>query len=114
MNETKATPGPWEVGESVVTIPSPVGEEFLGVGNFDLGRSVARISRIAAVDGEDESNANLISAAPDLLAACQWIADLVLTARDGGDAWCAVRQQPGAAEWLKTLRAALAKATGDE
>ena len=35
---------------------------------------------------------------------CKWIGDFVCTAKDGGDAWCAVRKHPGAGEWGKKLR----------
>ncbi len=34
-----------------------------------------------------------------LLDALKWIADPILTANDGGDAWCAVRDRPGASQW---------------
>lgn len=43
----------------------------------------------------------------DLVAACEWIGKFILTASDGGNAWCAVRGQPGAKEWAEGLKAAI-------
>ncbi len=43
----------------------------------------------------------------DLLAACEWINAFISTASDGGDAWCAIRNQPGAKEWAKNLEAVI-------
>ena len=63
-----------------------------------VGESAEHIQR--CVDAHDK-----------LLAACRWIGDIVLTGRDGGDAWCAVRNQPGAQEWFQTLKAAIDEAT---
>ncbi len=42
-------------------------------------------------------------AVPLLLSAVEWIGAFVCTAKDGGDAWCAVRNQPGASVWGKKL-----------
>lgn len=50
----------------------------------------------------------------DLVAVCQWIRDIVNTARDGGAAWCALRDQPGAKQWSERLQAILAKAADEE
>ena len=49
----------------------------------------------------------------DLLDACKWIHALISTASDGGNAWCAVRDQPGAKEWANNLDAAIKKAWPD-
>ncbi len=38
------------------------------------------------------------------LSACEWIGNYVLTAKDGGNAWCTVRKYPKASDWAKTLR----------
>lgn len=46
----------------------------------------------------------------DLLEACKWIHKFISTSCDGGDAWCAVRDQDGATEWAKSLIAVVAKA----
>lgn len=50
------------------------------------------------------------TAQTDLLSCCQWIAQHVLTANDGGAAWCALRNQHGAQEWVKKLKSAIAEA----
>lgn len=39
----------------------------------------------------------------------QWLGDFVLTANDGGQAWCSVRNNPGAQEWFKDLQRILEK-----
>ena len=48
----------------------------------------------------------------ELLTACKWIGNIINTASDGGDAWCALRNQPGAQQWAKGLKAAIANAGG--
>lgn len=53
------------------------------------------------------------NAAPELLKAAKWINAFISTAKDGGDAWIAVRDQPGAKEWSQGMQAAIAKATGE-
>ncbi len=40
----------------------------------------------------------------------KWLGDIVLTASDGGDAWCALREQPGAEQWREDLKIALESA----
>ena len=59
-----------------------------------------------------EAQSKKEAAAPQLLEACKWIGDIVLTANDGGAAWCAVRERPGAEEWLDNLRVALSVVEG--
>ncbi len=49
----------------------------------------------------------------DLLEACEWIHAFISTAKDGGNAWCAVRNQPGAKDWANNLDAAVKKAKGE-
>lgn len=34
----------------------------------------------------------------------EWIAAYVLTAKDGGEAWCSVRNNPGAREWINKMK----------
>jgi hypothetical protein len=70
MDESKHTPGPWYVGINESVIDSPAGEKFLGIGT-DGERTICRVSQLATQDAEDEANAQLIAAAPDLLIACQ-------------------------------------------
>ncbi len=52
--------------------------------------------------------AEVCRAAPDLLAACEWLRNVMTN--DGGDCWCAIRDQPGAKVWVEGLKAAIAKA----
>ncbi len=40
----------------------------------------------------------------DMLECCAWIGQYVLTAKDGGDLWCAMRNYPGASDFSATLR----------
>jgi hypothetical protein len=67
---TKHTPAPWYIGVATSTIESPIGEKFFGVGSAE-GRGICRVSRLSTLDNEDEANASLIAAAPELLAACE-------------------------------------------
>ena len=54
---------------------------------------------------------NALKASHDrLLEALKWINAFVGTAKDGGDAWCAVRNQPGASKWAKDMASAIAQA----
>ena len=46
----------------------------------------------------------------DLVAVCQWIGNIVSTASDGGRAWGALREQPGAREWGALLKTVIAAA----
>lgn len=78
MNELKHTPGPWEVGTSEVKEVDKIGEEYMGVGNFDVGRSVCRVSRFSTVDAQDFANAALIAASPMMFA-------YIKARADGGD-----------------------------
>ena len=64
--------------------------------------------------GDDVEFCNLHAAAPKMLEALQWINDFVSTAKDGGAAWVAVRDQPGAKEWATNMSAAITAATGEE
>lgn len=98
MSKAEHTPTPWLSKTDTVETPD-------GLVICDVRHAGTWIT---------EANAKFIvcacNAHDDLLAACEWIADFVLTARDSGEAWCAVREQPGASEWVKGLRAAIAKA----
>ena len=59
-----------------------------------------------ALDEQEE----IIAAAPDLLEACKWLENVM--DHDAGHAWCAVREQEGANEWIKSFKAAIASAEG--
>ncbi len=50
----------------------------------------------------------LCEAVPELIKHLRWINDIIGTACDGGDAWCAVRDRPGASEWAKGMENLLA------
>lgn len=58
------TPGPWAHWK--VTIP------FLGWEILDSTKNRCGVARLTAVRPEDEANARLIAAAPELLEACQF------------------------------------------
>lgn len=47
--------------------------------------------------------------AQDLAEIAQWIAQFVLTSKDGGDAWCAIRNNDGAKEWSTRMKSTLDK-----
>lgn len=53
----------------------------------------------------------LHATASELLEAITWLGNLMFNASDGGQAWIAVRDQPGAKEWITNMQAAHAKAT---
>lgn len=94
---------------SAIKNPPEFGQTVPGVDTFAICEvGTKRETRVAQVI--DEKDAHLIAAAPDLLKQLQWIAKFILTASDDGDAWCAVRNQPGAQEWSNEMRAAIAKA----
>lgn len=90
---TTYTPGPWT--------------EFQDSNSHDIlardGSHVARIEPVNSLDpaGEQIANANLIAAAPDMLAAL-WLASEALTPARNGDE----------AKVLVAIDAAIAKATG--
>lgn len=61
MNKPKHTPGPWSITESCMNAWEIDG----------LDRSIATVNAVEDIAPEDEANARLIAAAPDLLAALQ-------------------------------------------
>ena len=46
----------------------------------------------------------------ELLAVVQWIGDIMIGAKDGGNLWCAMRDRPDASKWFDDMKAALANA----
>lgn len=62
MSDTKHTPGPWETCD-----PEDYGD-YDGNCRVILGDDL-RVAVVLGVDGENEANAHLIAAAPDLLEA---------------------------------------------
>lgn len=100
----RSTPGPWHV------IPANPGEPDSDVlachPGDEEGRIVATVSNTA--DTEGEANARLISASPDLLAACQRLDEL-----DCCDGYSFPEADwPKLWEALSLARAAIAKAKG--
>lgn len=99
--QPSATPGPWKVSvsPSLVKTRCIVHEVWRGTRLFF--RRVATVS-IHGPDAENEANAHLLAAAPDLLAACKQAVEFLDNGPDGTgvDAAC-VR-----------VRAAIAKAEG--
>ena len=97
---TQHTPGPWHVG-----IGNGDGSIFPEVGRTRLEDGGTTLYPIAQVNRgwnavEDDANARLIAAAPDLLAALRF-AESALDAYSGGES-----------ADLAVIRAAIAKATG--
>jgi len=102
MNESKHTPGPWHYRHRF----HPGDREH---DQIDAYAVTARLGEITIAEtlyscADDEANACLIAAAPDLLAACQKVKDLA------PELW---RLDPE--DWPKVMdriEAAIAKATG--
>ena len=99
VSTTKHTPGPWSaIGRYVKSF----GPSFLSG-----GREVCAVSNFTGSEGENEANARLIAAAPELLESLtQTVASLEYWFPRWGD--------PGGANsaMMNVARAAIAKATG--
>ena len=95
------TPGPWQIKHRVNIIGS-TGRSVASAGgyttNTDNGEHIL----------ENEANARLIAAAPDLLEACKEAEDWL--EEHGGDQNC----DPGLRGLLRQVRSAIDKATGKE
>ena len=90
MSTMKHTPGPWHIGMKPGPILyGPKGEQII-----DLRTSILPVD-------EDQANARLIAAAPDLLG------ELRNAVR------CAERDAGSAPGWVRKARAAIAKAIGE-
>ena len=96
------TPSPWRVvegrGDSLNVVSGPEGSR---------GFLIAEVTALAPAASDEEwaANARLISAAPDLFAACKAVfADFELHIRG--------RNAPGYQDHWKAVRAAIAKAEG--
>jgi hypothetical protein len=93
----KHTPGPW----SVYSAAKDDGfTDFYGIDGPDLDKGNAVVLWDPSGGIENEANARLIAAAPELLAACE-----VMSAHYSGS----LDHQPA---YVKLARAAIAKATG--
>ena len=96
MSATKHTPGPW------ATVENHAGDNF-GTSRIVVDNSARTESNMICRDVLPH-NASLISAAPDLLAACEYLmSQLADLEHDAGDR-----------EALAAGRAAIAKARGDQ
>lgn len=100
---TNHTPGPWSVGSDmwpyIRTISGPVG---VRIGYATTGASYG-VESYSITPEEAAANAHLMAAAPDLLAALEWIMEAFLV----GDDWIGVPVADAA-------RAAIAKAKGED
>jgi hypothetical protein len=97
MTETKHTPGPWEIGDHM--------QIWSDHCDGPLAETIPN-----AKPGVNESNARLIAAAPELLAACEGVLGVLNhgtpTKEDGtpNTHW----------KHIDIIRAVIAKATGEE
>lgn len=100
MSESKHTPGPWKAYGFMIT-----GGDFRQVADCNMPVGTPGREEDATVD-EDQANARLIAAAPDLLAACEMLIS------DPSEEWSQTEfdRRIGAARDL--ARAAVAKAKG--
>lgn len=97
--QAKHTPGPWKVVEQ--TDP-PIVSAITPRGELDIADVIAQ-----ADQDEDEANARLIAASPELLqACCVALADL--------EGYLAEWETDPALETVQELRAVIAKATGQD
>jgi hypothetical protein len=78
-----------------------------------LDQQEANASRLVECWNEHDALEAKAKSQPDLLEACKWINKFMSTACDGGDAWCAVRNQPGASDWAESMAKAVARAEAD-
>lgn len=87
--ETKHTPGPWQVAQ--------YGDPYTGHGHISIVRGEEKIARLTGISPQrDEVNSRLIAAAPELLAACKALAEVVLNHHDEPDnRSLASPEQPG-------------------
>lgn len=102
MSATRHTPGPWHVVKGLgIGRAATIAEVVVGNGQALKVKAYHDLDE----DFDAEADANLIAAAPDLLAA------LEVVVRD----WTAQFERSGhlAPAWCQQARAAIAKATGD-
>ena len=97
---SKHTPGPWIIGERVKTarIDNALMIRAADHCNYEYGAT--------AIIGTSEADANLIAAAPELLASLQIMVDRFIDTEGSFGAW--------ENEAIEVARAAIAKATGGE
>lgn len=95
------TPGPWKVVESPAAVKNRCIVRKERQGTCLLSRHIATVS-VHGPDAENEANARLLAAAPDLLAACQRALEWLVVSPGGASI----------AETCAAVRAAIAKAEG--
>lgn len=105
-SETKHTPGPWEDAEyPVVFAPYPKDSvAMVEVANCMLDRDIF---------DQWQANARLIAAAPELLEACKAVDEWLMEGFADSDADDPVYNE-AFRRALRTVRAAIARATGQE
>lgn len=110
MNESKHTPGPWRVFGPKADPDAVIeyDDDFLIVGPSTDDPEYAPVPAIC----NNEANARLISAAPDLLAACEEALSWAESSIDAQYSGCGDLLKRKLEE-LDFLRAAIAKARGD-
>ena len=98
MNKPKHTPGPWRVKRSTHFAQNDI-KEYFWVGFGPIGDETPIFKKDLT---ENEANARLIAAAPELLEACLAIFNRDIDDPDGYD------------KAFDLVRSAIAKATGGE
>lgn len=93
------TPGPWQVCDDEINVYAP-----------ETDTAITNVEHPCAADYDTQrANAKVIAAAPDLLAACQWVVTDIAYKAPEEFADEAVHSR-----WLARLREAIAKAKGSE
>lgn len=124
MSTHKHTPGPWKFGKELTARSV---EWLVSFDAGSKGRGIA-IAETCAGSGNEDANARLIAAAPELLEACQTFAEWLRREEAGFPAETRFNTPEGEAKWRewfdenfricdlaqKQARAAIAKATGGE
>ena len=119
MSETKEqvkhTPGPWE---SMVSSHDR-NQKPLSYGIHAIGKSsrwIAQIEFESGVDNEDDANARLIAAAPELLEACKLFIGVLLNKQASASAKKAqyefLKHLPETWAYIQKAKVAIAKAEG--
>lgn len=110
MNETKFTPGPWNIGYGK-TVESVGSNDFFGIG-FKTDHdwtAICLLSQADRVSNIDEANAHLIAAAPDLYDALENLEPYL----DAIVCYASTITEHPPNGFILKARAALAKARGE-
>jgi len=83
-------------------LPSELSEKLeMFIGGFkDSGDQYLQLAKLTET---------LLQQRDELLEVTRWYSNFILTANDGGDAWCAVRNQKGSTEWVEKLKEVMGK-----